>query len=70
VGILRSLGRYLVHRVGRDIVDTTVGKTAQGATELSNTLFIGHAYSPYTAENAAHRAQFQSSKDASQGMER
>ena len=52
---------------------TARGKVAQGATELSNALYNGpgggHAYSPYTAENAAHRAQFQS-KATSRGMER
>jgi hypothetical protein len=48
---------------------TVKGKVAQGATELSNTLYTGHAYSPYTAENAAHRAQFQR-RDQSRGMER
>jgi hypothetical protein len=48
---------------------TVMSKAAQGATEISNTLYTGSAYSPYTAENAARRAQFQN-KDTSQGMER
>jgi hypothetical protein len=49
---------------------TVIGKTAQGATEISNALnHQATGYSPYTAENAAHRAQFQS-KDTSRGMER
>jgi hypothetical protein len=44
------------------------GKVAQGATELANALFTGHAYSPYTAENSARRAQFQA-KEQSQAAE-
>lgn len=49
---------------------TVIGKAAQGATEVSNALnHQATGYSPYTAENAAHRAQFQS-KDTSRGMER
>jgi hypothetical protein len=49
---------------------TVIGKAAQGATEVANALnHQATGYSPYTAENAAHRAQFQS-KDNSRGMER
>jgi hypothetical protein len=43
---------------------TMQSTVAQGATELSNALFTGHAYSPYTADNAAHRAQFQAKDNA------
>jgi hypothetical protein len=40
------------------------GKVAQGATEITNALYTGSAYSPYTAATAAHRAQYQA-KDQS-----
>ena len=35
---------------------TAIAKIAQGSSEVSNAIFSGHAYSPYTADNAAHRA--------------
>lgn len=72
MGVLQSVGRHLVDRAKAfvpEVWQTAVGKTAQGATELSNALFTGHAYSPYTADNAAHRAQFDA-RDAGRGMER
>ena len=60
---------------GLDLVlfnPTMQGKFAQGATEIVNALYAGgesNAYSPYTAENAAHRAQFQA-KDNAKEMDR
>jgi hypothetical protein len=48
---------------------TVKGKVAQGATEISNALYGNSAYSPYTAENAAHRSQYQN-RDASRGLDR
>jgi hypothetical protein len=48
---------------------TVQSKASQGATEIANILYTGQAYSPYTADNAAHRAQF-ASHDAGRGMER
>jgi hypothetical protein len=73
VGILQSIGRHLIDRAKAflpEVGQTAVAKIAQGSTEVSNALFTGHAYSPYTADNAAHRAQFQNNREASQGMER
>ena len=60
-----------VTRAAANIVysPTVKGKVAQGATEIANALNSGHAYSPYTAENAAHRAQYQS-RDAGRGLAR
>ncbi len=49
---------------------TVQGKIAQGATEISGALFSqSNAYSPYTADTVAHRAQFQN-RDASLGLDR
>ena len=46
--------------------DTVKGKAMQGAAELSSALFSqSNAYSPYTADTAAHRAQFQQSRSRS-----
>jgi hypothetical protein len=59
--------------VGRAVANvvyspTVQSKTAQGATEISNILYTGSAYSPYTAENAS-RGQYQN-RDASRGLDR
>jgi hypothetical protein len=49
---------------------TMQSKVAQGGTELCNALFNqANGYSPYTADNAAHRAKFQA-KDQAKGIER
>jgi hypothetical protein len=69
--VSRLIG-HLVNRfkaMPREVGQTMEAKVAQGATELSNALFAGHGYSPYTADNAAHRAQFQN-RDQSLGLER
>ena len=54
---LASVTLAAVRFVANVVYSPTVkGKVAQGATEIANTLNTGHAYSPYTADNAAHRA--------------
>jgi hypothetical protein len=63
--------RHLVNRfkaIPSEAAQTLVAKTAQGSTELANAVFTGHAYSPYTADNASHRAQFQA-KDQGKVLE-
>ncbi len=66
----RAAASAVIWILSHTVYSSTVqSKTAQGATELSNALFTGHAYSPYTADNTAQRAQFES-RDASRGMER
>lgn len=61
----------VVRAVANVVYSPTVrGKTAQGATEISSALFSqSNAYSPYTADTAAYRAQYQN-RDASRGLDR
>jgi hypothetical protein len=72
MGVLQSIGRRLIDRVKaipHEVEQTAIGKISQGSTEVSNALFTGHPYSPYTADNTAHRAHFQN-RDAGRDMER
>jgi hypothetical protein len=65
-----SAAAWLVRTAANIVYSPTVqAKAEQGATELSNALFTGHGYSPYTADNAARRAQFQN-RDQSKGIDR
>lgn len=59
--------------VGRAVANvvyspTVQSKVAQGGAEISNSLYTGSAYSPYTAENA-YRAQYQT-RDTAKGLDR
>ena len=74
--IISAIGRHLADRaraIVPEVVDTTVAKIGQGATEISNAAFSqSNAYSPVTADKAAdnaRRAQFQN-RDQSKGLER
>lgn len=61
MGILQSIGRHLIDRAKAflpEVEKTAIAKIAQGSSEVSNAIFSGHAYSPYTADNAAHRCNF------------
>jgi hypothetical protein len=73
MGVMRAIGRHLANRVKAivpEVLDTAKAKVAQGASELSNSLYAGqaNAYSPYTADIAS-RSSFQK-KDQSKGQER
>jgi hypothetical protein len=69
--MFQAVGRHLANRaraIAPEVGQALQAKAAQGATEIGNALYAGHAYSPYTADNA-HRAQFQN-REQSRGLER
>jgi hypothetical protein len=63
VAAAKGISAFISNAIGNTVYSPTMrGKAAQGATEISNALYSGqsNAYSPYTADTTAHRAQYQS----------